>query len=92
MHNISSAPADIGVDPQTGTDGLTYTAERAGKLCSIGYVVHRGKGERDAVARKRMKNERAAWPACQIALASSPFLSQVINELIFVAFLDFQAR
>ena len=47
MHNISSAPADIGVDPQTGTDGLTYTAERAGKLCSIGYVVHRGKGERE---------------------------------------------
>ena len=30
MHNISSAPVDIGVDPRTGTDGLTYTAEREG--------------------------------------------------------------
>ena len=40
-----------------------------GKLCSIGYVVHRGeRGSRDAVARKRMKNERKSGMADRISI------------------------
>ena len=60
-----------------GGGGLTYTAERArgereSFAQSVMLFIELGRGERDAVARKRMKNERAAWPVWQTPLTSSP--------------------